>query len=576
MRSESLRPAASSSPGQVISGSFRSLPDEIKAVLQVGQTLPVVVSVNSQGESGILIHGHFVKANLPPECRPGQKLLVIVVENKETLVLKIINDSFLFSEKLLQQLGPQAALEHVLKALLPEGGLDMLKRLAVSTQALQEQVAVFAQLKQQTARETSAEKPPAHSQVQSQAAASGKEAGTASQVEPAPARLSDKGAEHTQAQVAHTVQKLILEELSINPKNAGSPQEIQRVLMNLNHNDLLRYINQAKTALEQLARTVPPALLRQVVDSIREQVSALLNRGPVLNFESASAPPQPPDNGMLALQLRMASALSQYALAANNQVLLSAMPANIALMQGNHNPLLILLQILGQFNSPLLSGREQSEQSMWTLLRSFFTDLTQLKDSKAPSQKINEVLRHTLGTLSGFSASLSTPRPASGATSSALPLLNMLGPLLQGQQILNQLNPLMYSAGEPALSVIPAFFADRLLRWDMNANPQHVEKDGHPNNTGKKRGHQRVQLCLSLPALGNVQVDLAHTKKEALINLTFDRADVEGFVSARLEHLKQAFAALGYQNLHFSTRHGCTSSVNPDWYIQLTRRSVVA
>jgi len=554
---------------QVIADSFRSLPENIKALLQIGRTLQVTVAVNSQRETGIIIGGCFLRASLPEGCAVGQELSVLVLENQRTLVLKVLDKNTIFSAQLLRQLGDGRALEEILRALLSESGLEKLKRSALPPQNMPPQEteknpASFDQLKHSKNNpwldKPNSDPPP-------------REPGSFSRTD-----LLEVATSKQPQTALQGLNELISEKLALSEKNAHSPEQLSRVLFNLSRNELLKNLLQAKNALQELSRTASPQVIKEILEAISGRLNALLAADMALSFEENQAPSHASSNTLLASQLKLLVALSHYALATGNQALLNALHKDLAMFNTKANPLLILLRLLGNFNPFLSETSNPEEQALFQTLSTLISELSKLKNIRAGEENIRQTLARSLNSINELTNRLIGSKTEAGSAKRTLSFFAVMEPLLQGQEILNQLNPLMQSAGQPALVLIPAWQEGRLSRWELLIMPPKVEDDPQDQgcNTHKQTSKQRLQLNLSLPGLGPVQVDLSCTKGETFLNFTFEKKESELFAKQYLPLLKQRLTALGYENLKVQTRQAQLEPIEPQWYRKLCRRSIIA
>ncbi len=153
------------------------------------------------------------------------------------------------------------------------------------------------------------------------------------------------------------------------------------------------------------------------------------------------------------------------------------------------------------------------------------------------------------------------------------------------QEMLNQLNPLMQALGEPALILFPSLFQGLLAHSELLVQPRD---GGQQRNRGKKKGskdgsdadsdsddgpdtsgYQRVQMCVPLPTLGLVGVDVAHRESEILVRLTVPDEDVARFLLDQLEYLATVLKDIGFEKAELVANVGLPKEDSPAWCSEL-------
>ncbi len=94
---------------------------DLRNVLEIGNKLNVVVSGNEQTGKGVLIGGNFHRAELPNGYKAGDALSVMVTDNRDAVVLKILSGKS-------QSIGPAALYENVIRTVLPPESLEALRK----------------------------------------------------------------------------------------------------------------------------------------------------------------------------------------------------------------------------------------------------------------------------------------------------------------------------------------------------------------------------------------------------------------------------------------------------------------
>lgn len=149
-----------------------------------------------------------------------------------------------------------------------------------------------------------------------------------------------------------------------------------------------------------------------------------------------------------------------------------------------------------------------------------------------------------------------------------LDTLRQLENLFRSMDYLNQVNPLMRAAGEPALILFPHLIHGLLHQSALALYPRRPEqsddKEGESNGQSQGQG-ERVQLALELPGLGSVTVDL-YTDRER-VNLRFGTPTQEkaDFIEERLPKLIKRLAELSYDEVETNVAAESDSDCTPGW-----------
>ncbi len=170
-----------------------------------------------------------------------------------------------------------------------------------------------------------------------------------------------------------------------------------------------------------------------------------------------------------------------------------------------------------------------------------------------------------------------------------LTALKSLGNLIRGQEFINQLNPIMQAAGEPAFMLFPHLVQGILSKLEMSFFPagvpntesrgkqtetrtgQNEESDSADNESnqddkdGKREPFRRISFTVTLPEAGAVQVDFAHSLNELLLNITVEDQGFSDLIQHSFYDLEKALAGMGYSKCQLSATRGIVQSVRPEW-----------
>lgn len=133
----------------------------------------------------------------------------------------------------------------------------------------------------------------------------------------------------------------------------------------------------------------------------------------------------------------------------------------------------------------------------------------------------------------------------------SLEQLHQFEQLIDSQQRLITLNPLMHTLGEPAFILFP-FLVQGLLRHSEVSisppSPEEIDDESAEHNTKR---YQRLSVTVPLTNLGHVTVDVAYCPGEVLVRFTVRDEEVRNFLAARISELEQAVSTRGYGTLEY-------------------------
>jgi len=355
------------------------------------------------------------------------------------------------------------------------------------------------------------------------------------------------------AKSSETLQHMMSRHMA-STENLGNPNDFKKLLLDMNQARVLNTTMEAKEALLKLAAVSEASFLKtssiNLLTSIETQLKSIVDSKAELSFDFKSSA------GLLKGNL----AALRYSFE--------------SIGASQHNPLLSLLNGLSSLDLTQTQGQQGIEKTLNDFIRFLRQELQHLRESSADSTRIRETLSNALTILrTQFSAHLA--QSGQSMNKNQLGLIQAIENIARGQEALNLLNPLMQSLGEPALILIPSFISNMLSRWEMSVLPK--QKDSNSQSEKKEEDeYERVNLFLNFPALGEVQVGLAHKPDEILLNLTFSDEKLTSFVEERIPEIQKLFKSLGYEESKITSKTGEPHSVSPGWYKELARSSVIA
>lgn len=131
-------------------------------------------------------------------------------------------------------------------------------------------------------------------------------------------------------------------------------------------------------------------------------------------------------------------------------------------------------------------------------------------------------------------------------------MLSNVEQMLQGQELLQQLNTLMDHSAEPYFMIFPALISGFLSRIELTQERSSID-DKAKRAKRKQNEPERVDFSMTLPNLGYVAAHLTFRKKELFLRLECENKNVSQFLRRRSGLLERAFSTRGYQRINIRT-----------------------
>lgn len=146
----------------------------------------------------------------------------------------------------------------------------------------------------------------------------------------------------------------------------------------------------------------------------------------------------------------------------------------------------------------------------------------------------------------------------------SLEQLHQFEQLIDSQQRLITLNPLMHTLGEPAFILFPFLVQGLLRHSEVSISPPSPEEIDDESEDHETKRYQRLTVTVPLTNLGHVTVDVAYCPGEVLVRFTVRDEEVRDFLAARVSELEQAVSTRGYGNLEYwISVDGADTAPNP-------------
>jgi hypothetical protein len=499
-------------------------------ILAPGRVLNVEVE-RQDGKTGILIQGRFFAAKLPDAAVDGQKLQVQVQGSGDTLTLKVLNQAPQPNLVLSQ------SIQELLKQLLPN--IDM-RSLRGTLQNLETKIpeSVLAKI---------------FGQVIAQA-------GTNTQqpsIDP---------------QLATQLQQLFGGQQFLTDKQIANPKALEQFLTQYFGAGLLKGVHEALETVQKLSQQSPAANQIRFLEILESTLRAIQEQPETLSFSS------PSNSGIVGQQLRLYLLASHAAIERQDSTTLAQINQDLTLLRKLDNPLVLLRNVLGMmdFGEKL---KNTFGAAVNDLAYQIISNLADAERRAAPEAELRSIAKK----YAQLSRALLEQHKANAAQGPLLQdtgeALKALERLAQGQQTLNQINPVMHALGEPILLLFPALTHGLLSKWQLSVTGsagERIEGESQRRKQENSNEFERVELRLSFPQLGATHINLAHREGEILLNITTSSEEAAQHLQAELPKLESIFTTLGFKKVGAKVQMGEVKDALPKWYTELSKHSFIA
>lgn len=158
-------------------------------------------------------------------------------------------------------------------------------------------------------------------------------------------------------------------------------------------------------------------------------------------------------------------------------------------------------------------------------------------------------------------------------------LATKLDQMAATQEALSRMNPIMQALGEPAIILFPFIIQGLISHSEVTVETKQLGKkkgerdilDENDGEGGKKsETFQRVQVSVPLPALGTIDVDIAHRPKEILVRLNVEDKAIGAFITEHLEDLAAQLRNHGFSKTELMANVGVKKGDEAaDWSMSL-------
>jgi hypothetical protein len=223
-----------------------------------------------------------------------------------------------------------------------------------------------------------------------------------------------------------------------------------------------------------------------------------------------------------------------------------------------------IIKLLARLSGAELLNLSESERALVTELQRLVGPLRaeveevaqQSTIPKAELKKILSELKDALG--------LQRAADAISKRDSATRLsLDKVRGILEGQVVLNQMAPAMQLKGEAMAILLPSFLGGMFgtvqikKSTDDDKNPAGI--DQYPLLDEEDSGsepYKRLQVALTLPTLGPVEVHLVYRARELAAQLVIFKPQAAAWIDARIGALEGTIRSMGYQKISLQVVQG--------------------
>jgi hypothetical protein len=213
------------------------------------------------------------------------------------------------------------------------------------------------------------------------------------------------------------------------------------------------------------------------------------------------------------------------------------------------------------FAPPEEAGVSSFERVITTAIKDLLRELSAHKQDRSEDALVKASVQKALLTLRTALQEDQRQSSYAGTAAHAGRAAKLLEQLLSGQDVLNQMNPLLRSIGEPSMIMIPVLVGGHLTPLEILLHPPRVDgEEEQKKNDSSRQNFSRVELRLNLPFLGPVGVDIALRKEEFLATFTSPRQEVVDAVEDSLGELELRLRERGFSSIVLRSQTGAVES----------------
>ncbi|MCB0354337.1 MAG: hypothetical protein KDD64_12455 [Bdellovibrionales bacterium] len=512
-----------------------SEPQSAALQLRPGQVIQGEITVNDEGQPGLVFKGKFLQANIVGEFPLDKTASFRVTQLGPPPVLELLQNVVQSPSELLSTKTLISLFEQILQRSTPQLQLKDL----FSKEFLQ--LAKNAPLTPQTANKNSVQAAP---QPLQQALESFIQSNLT---------LSEN-ALHSPATTLQTLERLVsTSSLQTQRENLETLREIS----SQDHVEVTvsKVIQETHTLLQQFEKILNAEQPSQPTAPLREVGETLLPEARRVLLQLAKGAQQLEQRSLVQEALQVITEFDQA----------SAPKAVVAAV------LTLAEKFLSFSKTP---AQSELEPLITRLLQSLPQTAPERNEENSPILQTVELKSLVKSVLNKLEHLISQPTPTKGQES--IPrLIQQADILLKAHETANRLNTVAQNLGEPIFAIVPALISGFLSHWEMQIIPPKVGDE-----SGRKQkpndDYVRIQSSLVLPNLGEIQIDLAHNRNEILLSLSLQDDSKVDHIEQHLGKLEHALRDLGYNNQLLVTRTAPTRSNRPEWLVELRKKSVRA
>jgi hypothetical protein len=277
----------------------------------------------------------------------------------------------------------------------------------------------------------------------------------------------------------------------------------------------------------------------------------------------------------LAHQLRLYLLASHSALQTQDTATLNKINQDLGALKRLENPLVLLARVLGMWDigtgEPTSFGGKATE-----FVQQLLHALKDAEQKSTPDQDLRQIAKKFAASARGLLESHKDQAAQTPLLQTTQEALKSLERVMQGQQTLNQLNPVMQALGEPLLFFLPVLTGSVVSKWELVTHKELVKNEKEEQKKGAAEGYQKVSLHLQLPSIGPSEVHIAHRTHEILLHITVENEAAATYLNSQFKKLGDIFTTLGYTKVQTNIKAGQIKKVTPSWFNDLGTKSLIA
>lgn len=144
-----------------------------------------------------------------------------------------------------------------------------------------------------------------------------------------------------------------------------------------------------------------------------------------------------------------------------------------------------------------------------------------------------------------------------------------LDSILRSNEIMDQLNPILKSLGEPVFLMFPNLMGNFLTSLEVCFAPHdrvtRDQKEKSDTESSDEDPFIQVQIATEMPKFGKIGIDLKFNSKQLFMELIFENLKVVEFVTPKIWKLSEKLQEYGKRKIFVSVKQRRIHKITPDW-----------